>query len=102
MEGGRLEIALEPLAAPASHGREQRRIPRRDAIRSSRSGPLAQVASGGELSRVALAIHVVTSEVGDIPTLVFDEVDTGIGGAGRRDRRAACCRRSGRAARCCA
>jgi len=39
------------------------------------------VASGGELSRIALAIMVVTSEVAAVPTLVFDEVDTGIGGA---------------------
>ncbi len=44
-------------------------------------GPLARVASGGELSRIALAIQVVASEVGQIPTLVFDEVDSGIGGA---------------------
>jgi DNA repair protein RecN (Recombination protein N) len=42
---------------------------------------LARVASGGELSRIALAIAVVTSEVASVPTLVFDEVDTGIGGA---------------------
>src|SRR6185436_14306545 len=40
-----------------------------------------RVASGGELSRIALAIQVVTSEVAAVPTLVFDEVDTGIGGA---------------------
>ena len=39
------------------------------------------MASGGELSRIALAIQVVASEVGHIPTLVFDEVDSGIGGA---------------------
>ena len=44
-------------------------------------GPLARVASGGELSRIALAIQVVASEVGQVPTLVFDEVDSGIGGA---------------------
>ena len=44
-------------------------------------GPLAKVASGGELSRIALAIQVVTSEVGEVPTLIFDEVDVGIGGA---------------------
>jgi DNA repair protein RecN (Recombination protein N) len=42
---------------------------------------LARVASGGELSRIALAIQVVASEVGQVPTLVFDEVDSGIGGA---------------------
>jgi DNA repair protein RecN (Recombination protein N) len=39
------------------------------------------VASGGELSRIALAIQVVTSEVAAVPTLLFDEVDAGIGGA---------------------
>jgi DNA repair protein RecN (Recombination protein N) len=42
---------------------------------------LSRVASGGELSRVALAIQVAASEVGHVPTLIFDEVDTGIGGA---------------------
>jgi DNA repair protein RecN (Recombination protein N) len=44
-------------------------------------GPLSRVASGGELSRIALAIQVVASDVAAVPTLVFDEVDTGIGGA---------------------
>jgi DNA repair protein RecN (Recombination protein N) len=43
--------------------------------------PLARVASGGELSRISLAIQVVTVQSGLIPTLIFDEVDTGIGGA---------------------
>ncbi len=42
--------------------------------------PLAKVASGGELSRISLAIQVATAECGSIPTLVFDEVDVGIGG----------------------
>ncbi|MFL5751290.1 MAG: DNA repair protein RecN, partial [Chloroflexota bacterium] len=42
--------------------------------------PLARIASGGEMSRVALAIKQVLAEVDDTPTLVFDEVDTGIGG----------------------
>src|SRR6185369_2427399 len=37
--------------------------------------------SGGELSRIALSVQVVTSEVGEVPTLIFDEVDAGIGGA---------------------
>lgn len=44
------------------------------------AGPLAKVASGGELSRIALAISVVTAEVATIPTLLFDEVDVGVGG----------------------
>ena len=42
--------------------------------------PLAKVASGGELSRLSLAIQTVTSRVAQVPTLVFDEVDAGIGG----------------------
>jgi DNA repair protein RecN (Recombination protein N) len=80
MEGGRLEIALEPLPNPASYGVEQ--IEFRVASHPKQPlGPLAKVASGGELSRIALAIQVVTSEVGAVPTLIFDEVDAGIGGA---------------------
>ena len=43
--------------------------------------PVGKVASGGELSRIALAIAVTTSQLGSAPTLVFDEVDSGIGGA---------------------
>jgi DNA repair protein RecN (Recombination protein N) len=80
MAGGRLEIALEPLAAPASFGFEQ--VEFRVASHPRQPlGPLAKVASGGELSRIALAIQVVTSDVGEVSTLVFDEVDAGIGGA---------------------
>ncbi|WP_207476898.1 DNA repair protein RecN [Arenibaculum pallidiluteum] len=44
-------------------------------------GPLAKIASGGELARFMLALKVVLAQVGTVPTLVFDEVDTGIGGA---------------------
>jgi len=80
MAGGRLEIALEPLAAPGSHGAEQ--VEFRVASHPKQPlGPLAKVASGGELSRIALAIQVAASEIGEVPTLVFDEVDAGIGGA---------------------
>jgi len=80
MEGGRFEVALPPLTAIGSHGREAVEF----LIASHPKqplGPLARVASGGELSRIALAIQVVASEVGMVPTLVFDEVDAGIGGA---------------------
>jgi len=42
--------------------------------------PLAKVASGGELSRISLGLQVATAECGSVPTLVFDEVDVGIGG----------------------
>jgi DNA repair protein RecN (Recombination protein N) len=80
MAGGRFEIGLEPTPTPASHGRESvvfgiATHPKQPV------GPLARVASGGELARVALSIHVAASDVGDVPTLVFDEVDAGIGGA---------------------
>lgn len=43
-------------------------------------GPLSKVASGGELSRISLAIQVVTAQTSNIPSLIFDEVDVGIGG----------------------
>ncbi len=80
MTGGRFETGLEPLPAPAAHGLE--RVEFRVAAHPKQPlAPLARVASGGELSRIALAIEVVTAEVGAIPTLVFDEVDVGIGGA---------------------
>ncbi|HTP97958.1 MAG TPA: DNA repair protein RecN [Casimicrobiaceae bacterium] len=80
MAGGRFEVALTPVAAPASYGLEQ--VEFRVASHPSQApGPLARVASGGELSRIALALSVVASEAGAVPTLVFDEVDSGIGGA---------------------
>ena len=80
MAGGRFDVALEPLAAPASYGRES--VVFVVATHPKQApGPLSRVASGGELSRVALAIEVASSQVGDVDTLVFDEVDTGIGGA---------------------
>jgi DNA repair protein RecN (Recombination protein N) len=80
MAGGRLEAALVPEASPASHGLEH--VDLRVASHPKQTlGPLTRVASGGELSRIALAIQVVASEVGQVPTLIFDEVDTGIGGA---------------------
>ena len=80
MAGGRFEIGLVALPTPASYGCEQ--VEFRVASHPKQAlGPFARVASGGELSRIALAIQVVTSEVGAVPTLIFDEVDTGIGGA---------------------
>jgi len=80
MSGGRLEVALVPEPTPSSHGLEH--VELRVASHPKQPlAPLARVASGGELSRIALAIQVVASEVGQVPTLIFDEVDTGIGGA---------------------
>ncbi len=80
MPGGRLEIALRALESPQSHGLESVELQVAGHPKQP-LGPLARVASGGELSRIALAIQVAASEVGDVPTLVFDEVDVGIGGA---------------------
>jgi len=80
MKGGRFDVALEPTPAAASFGRET--VAFRIATHPKQPpAPLSRVASGGELSRVALAIHVAASDAGAVPTLVFDEVDAGIGGA---------------------
>ena len=79
MVGGRLDVTLVPLADPVSHGLEQVEFNVASHPKQA-PGPLGKVASG-ELSRIALAIQVATSEVGRVPTLIFDEVDAGIGGA---------------------
>jgi len=80
MAGGRFEVAIAPLTAPASYGIDG--VEFRVASHPAQApAPLARVASGGELSRIALALSVVASEAGAVPTLVFDEVDAGIGGA---------------------
>ncbi|QWD10534.1 DNA repair protein RecN [Polynucleobacter paneuropaeus] len=80
MAGGQLEIALKPLDEGASFGLEQAEF-----LVAGHAGstprPLAKVASGGELARISLAISVITSEASFTPTLIFDEVDAGIGGA---------------------
>ncbi len=80
MAGGRVEIVLAPVAEPASFGLEN--VELQVATHAKQPlGPLARVASGGELSRLGLAVQVVLAEIGELPTLVFDEVDVGIGGA---------------------
>jgi DNA repair protein RecN (Recombination protein N) len=79
MEGGRFRVRLETLPEVASHGAE-----RVDFQVSLNPGfdpaPLARVASGGELSRVMLALKTVLAEVDGVPSLVFDEIDSGVGG----------------------
>lgn len=79
MAGGRFEIELEKLEEGASYGLESVCF-----MVSANAGqplrPLAKVASGGELSRIGLAIQVIASQAGRVPTLIFDEVDVGIGG----------------------
>ncbi|HYN77858.1 MAG TPA: DNA repair protein RecN [Lamprocystis sp. (in: g-proteobacteria)] len=81
MTGGRFAVRLEPLATDGAAAGGLERV---EFLVSANPGqplhPLARVASGGELSRISLAIQVATAEVGSVPTLVFDEVDVGIGG----------------------
>jgi DNA repair protein RecN (Recombination protein N) len=80
MGSGRFDVGLSPAAEPASFGMET--VEFRVATHPKQAlGPIARVASGGELSRLALAIQVVLADVGQVPTLIFDEVDVGIGGA---------------------
>jgi DNA repair protein RecN (Recombination protein N) len=78
MTGGSFVVALNP-SEPAAHGVEQVEF-----LVAGHAGvaprPLAKVASGGELARIALAISVITSHATTTPTLIFDEVDSGIGG----------------------
>jgi DNA repair protein RecN (Recombination protein N) len=78
LSGGKFEVALTPQA-PSSVGLEQVEF-----LVSGHAGvvarPLNKVASGGELSRISLAIRVVTAQKENIPTMIFDEVDVGIGG----------------------
>ena len=79
MAGGRFEIALDALADGAACGLESVEF-----LVSANAGqplrPLAKVASGGELSRIGLALQVIASQSNLAGTLIFDEVDVGIGG----------------------
>ena len=80
MPGGRFEVALEKLPEGAAYGLESVEF-RVSTHEGQAAGPLSKVASGGELSRIGLAIQVIASTAGNVPTLVFDEVDVGIGGS---------------------
>ena len=79
MTGGEFAVALMPLAQGNAHGMEQIEF-QVSAHQGLPLRALAKVASGGELSRISLAIQVITSKIGTAPTLIFDEVDAGIGG----------------------
>lgn len=76
---GRFEVALLPQSTGAIYGLEQVEF-RIGGLSGQEARPLAKVASGGELSRISLAIQVLTSRSAAVPTLIFDEVDVGIGG----------------------
>ncbi|MFM1896757.1 MAG: repair protein RecN [Pseudomonadota bacterium] len=86
MAEARLEVRLSPLEGdlPAAEGMETVEF-----LVSTNPGqpakPLAKIASGGELSRISLAIQVITARTSKTPTLVFDEVDVGIGGGVARE-----------------
>lgn len=79
MQGGQFKVALQPSAQPMQSGLEEVVF-----LVAGHAGstprPVNKVASGGELSRMALAIAVTTSELGTAQTLIFDEVDSGVGG----------------------
>jgi len=80
MQGGRFEVQLDPAEQPTASGLESITF-----LVAGHPGstprPVGKVASGGELSRIALAIAVTTSALGTAQTLIFDEVDSGVGGA---------------------
>jgi DNA repair protein RecN (Recombination protein N) len=80
MQGGRFEVLLDKTEQPTASGLESITF-----LVAGHPGstprPVGKVASGGELSRIALAIAVTTSELGTAQTLIFDEVDSGVGGA---------------------
>lgn len=80
MQGGQFQVALERAAQPMQSGLEEVQF-----LAAGHAGstprPVGKVASGGELSRMALAIAVTTSQLGTAQTLIFDEVDSGVGGA---------------------
>ncbi len=79
MADGHFEVALHALDEGNAHGLEQVEF-LVSAHASLTPKPLSKVASGGELSRISLGIQVMTSKVAAVPTLIFDEVDVGIGG----------------------
>lgn len=78
MKGAKFHIELQP-SSPTAHGLEHIQYQ----VAANKGTPLRalnKVASGGELARISLSIQVVTSQYTQVPTLIFDEVDTGIGG----------------------
>jgi DNA repair protein RecN (Recombination protein N) len=79
MPGGKLRVGLNRLPEPSSHGQESVQLDVQLNV-GLEAKPLARVASGGELSRLMLALKVVLAKHDAIATLVFDEVDQGIGG----------------------
>jgi DNA repair protein RecN (Recombination protein N) len=80
MDGATFEVGMKVLAQAGRTGRDDIEF-LISTIPGSQPGSLSRIASGGELSRISLAIQVVTAKTSSTPTLVFDEVDVGVGGA---------------------
>ncbi|HEX7026877.1 MAG TPA: DNA repair protein RecN [Gammaproteobacteria bacterium] len=86
MSGGRFEVEViaRPFDPTAGEGFSSSGLDTIELLVSANPGqaprPLNKVASGGELSRISLAIQMITANTESIPTLIFDEVDAGIGG----------------------
>ena len=80
MTGGIFEIEITPSNNISQHGNDDITF-HISANPGQKPQPLSNIASGGELSRMSLAIQVITSNGTNIPTMIFDEVDSGIGGA---------------------
>ena len=81
MPDGRIAVEVEPLADDKASASGLDRVQFQVSANPGQPlQPLAKVASGGELSRISLAIQVATLACGSVPTLIFDEVDVGIGG----------------------
>ena len=82
MERCSLKIALTPHAPESYHPRGNEDVEFLISTNpGAEPGPLAKIASGGELSRISLALQVAAAENATVPTMIFDEVDVGIGGA---------------------
>lgn len=79
MGGTEFSVTIQPLESPAAFGLEN--VEFLIGYKGGELKPLAKIASGGELSRISLAIQVFLSSASTVPTLIFDEVDVGIGGA---------------------
>jgi len=79
MLNARFEVGIEPLGSPGPNGSERAEFMFSANI-GERPRPLGKIASGGELSRVMLALKVTLAGADGTPTLIFDEVDTGVGG----------------------
>jgi len=82
MERCSIKIALTPHAPESYHPRGSEDVEFLISTNpGAEPGPLAKIASGGELSRISLALQVAAAENATVPTMIFDEVDVGIGGA---------------------